>query len=126
MFGASVAGVGDCDRDGYTDVAVGARIGTDDQSEEGIVYIYRGSSAGLSLTPSWFASGDKAETGFGSSVAGVGDVDLNGYPEILIGAPDYRIATTITGRVFLYEGQVVQEYPYRLFLPQILMDEAAR
>ncbi len=120
-FGSAVGAAGDFDGDGVDDLLIGARQASDDQSQEGLVYVYRGSSAGVAASPTWFASGDKSETGFGATAAGVGDVDKDNRPEILVGAPDYRIQTDIMGRAFLFEGQGVSSYPHRIYLPQIVL-----
>ena len=48
-FGFSLSGLGDLDRDGFGDFAVGAPYGG--PAGEGTVYIYRGSDAGVRETP---------------------------------------------------------------------------
>ncbi|MCI0589951.1 MAG: integrin alpha [Planctomycetes bacterium] len=53
-------------------------------------------AAGLGLTPSlvgqafpiWSASGSAIGQGFGASVAGLGDVNGDGVPDVLVGAPE--------------------------------------
>jgi hypothetical protein len=98
-FGVAVAGVGDVNRDGYDDVIVSAYAHT---SNTGLVYLYEGSAAGLSPTPAWTSDGDAiAESYFGISASGAGDVDRDGYADVLIGA--YRQSSE-AGKAFVYGG----------------------
>lgn len=76
-FGFSVAGVGDVDGDGFDDVAVGS-VGVDEAC------VYLGSPAGLEAgTRIDLIGGD--ELSFGRQVAGVGDVDGDGFADVAVG-----------------------------------------
>lgn len=88
-FGLAAAGVGDLDGDGLADFAVGAP-----GQDGGVVYVYRGVSNSVSL---WtILRGDCAEGGFGAAIAG-GDLDGDGYSDLVIGSPD-------CGGVYAYRG----------------------
>lgn len=82
-FGCSVASVGDIDGDGRPDVAVGARYAglLFNLERCGHVYVYSGATG--SLLRDW--SGNGAQKWFGWSVAGAGDLDGDGCPEIAVG-----------------------------------------
>ncbi|WP_133274404.1 VCBS repeat-containing protein [Hymenobacter radiodurans] len=98
-FGNSVAGIGDIDGDSYSDVLVGA-FGTN--SYEGRAYLYRGTSSGLNTTPSIIINPAKTgEDWFGVSVAGAGDVNQDGYADVVIGAQG---ANNNRGRAYVYFG----------------------
>ncbi|MBO9616709.1 MAG: FG-GAP repeat protein [Dyadobacter sp.] len=89
-FGGSVAGPGDINGDGYDDVLVGAKEYTNGQSNEGVVFFYPGSASGIDQNAAPFiCQADKADADYGFSVAGAGDVNRDGYADIIIGAPTY-------------------------------------
>jgi len=95
---SSVATAGDVNDDGYADLVVGA-IGYN--SDRGKAYVYHGSPAGLGLTPAWTAIGENAGDWFGSSVATAGDVNSDGYDDLVIGA---RANDGSRGRAYVYHG----------------------
>jgi hypothetical protein len=77
--GWSVAGAGDVNRDGVPDIVVGAPLA----STNGAVSIWSGADGTLIRT----TSGDAAADQYGWSVAGAGDVNADGYADVIIGAP---------------------------------------
>ena len=99
-FGSSVASGGDVDADGYGDVLIGAPQATDGASEEGAAFLYRGGSTGLEAGWAWRALGEAASAGFGASLASAGDVDGDGYGDVVVGAPGAGVG----GRAALYRG----------------------
>ncbi|HTE23769.1 FG-GAP-like repeat-containing protein, partial [Flavitalea sp.] len=105
-FGHSVASAGDVNGDGYADVIIGAD-GYDDgvNTNEGRAFVYYGSTTGLSGTPNNMQDvADQPNAMFGYSVASAGDINGDGYSDIIIGAPGYDDANTDEGRAFLYNG----------------------
>ncbi|MBL0180997.1 MAG: FG-GAP repeat protein [Chitinophagaceae bacterium] len=107
QFGISVASAGDVNGDGYSDVIIGAWAYDDGaNTDEGRAFVYNGSSGGLSATPSGAPDdADQAGALFGVSVASAGDVNGDGYSDVIIGAWEYdEGANTIEGRAFVYHG----------------------
>ena len=87
-FGLSVASLGDINKDGFDDIAVGAPY--DGTSSRGAVYILLGSKSGIDPE---FAQVIYAEDiqgrglrTFGWSLSGGLDMDENNYNDLLIGA----------------------------------------
>ncbi|XP_022653764.1 integrin alpha-PS2-like isoform X2 [Varroa destructor] len=86
-FGFAVAALGDINKDGFKDIAVGAPYG----DHGGLVYIYHGGKSGISAKASQiFGPADFSRSGqistFGFSLSGGLDLDKNGYPDLLVGA----------------------------------------
>lgn len=80
--GNRVAAGGDVDQDGFADLTVGA------SGREGWVYLVRGPIEGtLGLAESDGLYGAVKEGDAASRVEGQGDVNGDGYPDLLIGAP---------------------------------------
>jgi FG-GAP-like repeat/FG-GAP repeat len=103
-FGASV-GAGDFDKDGYTDIVVGARGDVVGQgTSKGMAYVYRGSKNGISTTPSVVLNGEQSKGEFGRTLT-VGDVNGDGYADIMIGAHGTDAGAGFhQGRIFIYYG----------------------
>jgi hypothetical protein len=97
-FGRPVAPAGDVNGDGYSDVVIGAAYNS---TSTGKAYLYLGGPEGPSMTPSWTASGEATSNYFGRSVATAGDVNGDGFSDVIIGA--YR-NTSYTGKAYLYLG----------------------
>ena len=84
-FGAAVAIVGDVNGDGYDEVAIGAP-GFDAGAEgRGRVFVHYGSPAGPSRAPNFAWSAGPGSSGTGGSIAGPGDVNGDGYDDLLVG-----------------------------------------
>jgi hypothetical protein len=103
-FGFSVGSAGDVNGDGYADVVVGARSFTNGEANEGRAFGYHGSAAGLAVVPAWTAESDQNGAAFGNSVGTAGDVNGDGYSDVIVGAEGYDSGQTDEGRVFAYHG----------------------
>jgi hypothetical protein len=74
-----LSAAGDVNADGYGDMIVGLPL-------SGQVEVYLGSASGLQLSPATTLEGGAADEGFGRSVSGAGDVNGDGYPDIVVGS----------------------------------------
>ncbi|MEW5987057.1 MAG: integrin alpha [Chloroflexota bacterium] len=100
-FGQSVGTAGDVNGDGYADVIIGAPGYDNVASNEGRAYVYHGAASGLSLTPDWTVESGEYGARLGESVGTAGDVNGDGYSDIVIGAPNYNVGE---GRAYVYHG----------------------
>ncbi len=104
LFGSSVAGVGDVNGDGFDDVLIGAGEFTTTERGEGKVFLYLGGTGGLNTAPAWTVEGEHAADVLGSSVAGAGDVNGDGFMDVIIGAPGFDGVESDCGQVRVYLG----------------------
>ena len=82
-----------------------ARTGYDNgQTAKGRAFVYLGSAGGLGASPAWTAESNQACAFFGDSVATAGDVNGDGYADVIVGAPGYDNGQTDEGRAFVYHG----------------------
>ncbi len=88
-FGISVATAGDVNGDGYADVIVGAPEYDNGVTNEGRAYVYLGDASGLATSPAWTAESRQAGSYFGGCVATAGDVNGDGYADVIVGASGY-------------------------------------
>jgi len=111
-FGRSVASAGDINSDGYGDVIVGDPTYDDGENNEGAAFVFLGSPAGLISSIPWggasnigavaILQSNQAGSLFGQSVAGIGDIDGNGYDDVIVGAPNYTDGQSGEGAAFIF------------------------
>lgn len=108
FFGYSVAGAGDVNKDGYDDIVIGAReysIPGSGGGAQGKAFVYLGGSEGLQNTPVWSDTGNTSYDWFGTAVAGIGDVNKDGFDDIAIGTEEWINGDGFReGRVYVYYG----------------------
>ncbi|MDI7267127.1 MAG: integrin alpha [Myxococcota bacterium] len=106
-FGLAVAVAGDVNADGYADLVVGAFMQDAGATDEGNAFVYLGSAAGLPVAPSirLDCPGNQAGAHFGISAAGAGDLNGDGFADIVVGASAYDSGAEDEGGAFIYHGR---------------------
>jgi hypothetical protein len=91
QFGYAVASAGDVNGDNRSDILVGAPYYDGGDLNEGRVWLWYGADTALGVSPEfdWRADSNQADAHFGSALAWAGDVNGDGYGDVLIGAPEY-------------------------------------
>ncbi|KAM9099170.1 integrin alpha-9 isoform 1-T1 [Sarcophilus harrisii] len=116
-FGSSLCAV-DLNADGLSDLLVGAPMFSEIRDEGQVtVYINRGNGA---LEEQLVLDGDRVYNAhFGESIAALGDMDDDGFPDVAIGAPKEN---DFVGAVYIYHGDadgIVAQYSMKLSGQQI-------
>ncbi len=104
FFGVSVMTAGDTNGDGYADVIVGAYLFDNGQTDEGAAWVFLGGPTGLSTSAAWMQDGDWPGGRFGFSVATAGDVNADGYADIVVGAYRTQFSLVNEGAAYVYLG----------------------
>jgi len=124
MFGLSSAGLGDLDGDGFDDLALGmpglaeAFDGQSPIAGTGRVLVLFGTDAlpaespvaGLDPAQGYWLTAPAPGIGFGSAVAGPGDFDGDGVPDVLVTAPNARFGDVPrAGQFWVISGRLLPE-----------------
>lgn len=107
--GYSVSGVGDVDDDGFCDFIIGSRLNDQNGADSGKTYLIYGKKDGwshdldLSEADAAFV-GESGGDRSGYCVSGAGDVNGDGFDDLLIGAPYNDDGGTYAGKTYLIFG----------------------
>jgi hypothetical protein len=113
LFGYSIALAGDCNGDGYPDLVVGSPY-ENHAGVRGSARLYSGFNGALL----WVAYGQAVDDNFGVAVASAGDIDQDGYADVIVGANQSTngglgYATVISGHtglpIFTVTGDVLDD-----------------
>ena len=119
-FGSAIADIGDVNGDGITDLVVGAPNDDDGADNAGAVWILFMKSDGSIETVQKISNDEGGFDGqlndnyqFGAAVAGIGDLDNNGIPDLAVGVPGGGDGDADRGEIWILfldtGGKVLQE-----------------
>jgi len=101
IFGFPVSGAGDVNGDGYADLIVGAHYDDNNGGDSGSARVFSGVDGSILYT--WY--GDSAYDYFGRSVSGAGDVNGDGFADLIVGAHRDDNNVFDSGSARLFSGQ---------------------
>jgi hypothetical protein len=108
--GQAVAGIGDLDGDGLSDLVIGASGNSETAQRAGQVYVVMGRDTGWAMDQSlssaeasFLGEADSDYAGF--AVASPGDTDGDGYDDLLVGARGNDAGGPESGQVYLFLGR---------------------
>ena len=108
-FGQSVSGAGDVNGDGFDDLIVGALWDDNNGSNSGSARVF----SGVDGTVLYNFDGDSEDDRFGGSVSGAGDVNGDGFADLIVGASfdDNNGIDSGSARVFSgVDGSVLYDF----------------
>ncbi|MBS1519168.1 MAG: FG-GAP repeat protein, partial [Bacteroidetes bacterium] len=113
-FGRSVSSAGDINADGYSDIL----IGLSNSSNVGSARVYFGGAV-MDSTEDISMYGDTLSSGFGGAVSAAGDINGDGYSDLIVGAS----TNNPKGRSYIYTGSAISAKPILNYVKDVLNDQ---
>jgi signal transduction histidine kinase len=104
FYGWSVASAGDANGDGLADIITGTPFTEHGDVNEGMAFVYQGSTNGLGQHPAWHIESNQAHALLGYCVSGAGDVNGDGYADVIVGVPQVTADQIQEGAALIFLG----------------------
>jgi hypothetical protein len=101
MLGAGVSGAGDVNNDGFDDLIVAASYNDAGGTDAGRAYVFSGIDGDTLYIFTGAAANDRLG---GSGACGVGDVNNDGFDDLIVGAALNDAGGTNAGRAYVFSG----------------------
>jgi hypothetical protein len=114
LAGGAVSKAGDVNGDGFDDIILGAKSAVTNDVNAGAAYVVFGRASGgapivelsaLDGAHGFKISGESAGDRAGASVSGAGDVNRDGFADVIIGAPDATANGVGSGAAYVVFGK---------------------
>ena len=102
-LGLALGSAGDVNGDGKEDVIVGAPYFDNGQTDEGKVWVFHGTTTGLSTTANWSNESNYPTARYGHGVGG-GHFSADTFDDVVVTSPNYGTTASFVGRMFVYQG----------------------
>jgi hypothetical protein len=119
-FNLTALSIGDLDGDGHPELLTTEQNWNGEHRNQGRVRIYRGSATGPHPPNTWVLTGDPQGSAFGSCAARVGDLNGDGFDDLVVGAGWWRDGRGEIGAAHVFLGG--RNGPRPAPRPQILGD----
>lgn len=103
-LGYTLSAAGDVNGDGFDDALIGSYEWNEGYSNEGRAWLFPGSVGGPSGLPAWTFTGVVRYSHVGWSVAPAGDVNHDGFADVLVGARQVTQTAFYEGVAYLFLG----------------------
>jgi len=101
QLGWPVASAGDINGDSFDDLLVGAYLNDAGGIDRGRAYVFSGQTG----DPIYVFTGEADDDRLGWAAAPIGDIDGDGFNDLIIGAPQNSAGGSNAGRAYVFSGQ---------------------
>jgi hypothetical protein len=99
-FGYNVCGAGDVNGDDTADMMVAA---ANEDNTKGVILLFHGGSP-LDTVPDVVIFENPGDVGFGWAMSYTGDLNGDGYDDVIVGAPETPVEGYGSGKAYIYHG----------------------
>jgi hypothetical protein len=104
FLGSAVTGAGDVNGDGFDDVIIGVTGHREFETNEGAAFLYLGAASGPGTVAHWSVQSNQTSGSMGNAVELSGDVNGDGFDDVLVASMGYDHGLDAQGAVFAYHG----------------------